>query len=168
MRAGTRPAAGSGSSRTIRSRRSPHISRSLASSRETLAGADAALADAARTGRSLPFPQGPFSAAYNHSYASWIHLQLGELDRATEIMESTAALAEAHGFDFWSIAAAIQRVAIAIFRNLAGDPVDTAALSGQAAELSGLAMVWQMVDARLFLTPVADHGRHDARGDRGC
>ncbi len=117
-------------------------------------GADAALAEAEERAAPLPFPQGPFSAAYNRSYASWIHLQLGELDRATEIMESTAALAEAHGFAFWSIAAAIQRVAIAIFRNLAGDPIDTAALSGQAAELSGLAMVWQMVDARLFLTPV--------------
>ncbi len=116
-------------------------------------GAREAIAEADRQAATLPFPQGPFSAAYNHSYASWIQLQLGDLDEAAAAAEAVARLAEAHGFEFWMSAAAIQKVAIEIVRDSSREPIDSAALSSRAGELAGLAMIWQLLDARLFLSP---------------
>jgi class 3 adenylate cyclase len=118
------------------------------------AGAHEALATADRLAGELPFPQGPFSAAYNGTYAAWIHLQEGALDRAEVVVTDTLALAERHGFSFWILAATTQRVLLDALRAAGARPIDGAALDASAGTLEALVSAWRLVDTRLFLPAV--------------
>jgi hypothetical protein len=118
------------------------------------AGASDALATADRLADELPFPQGPFSAAYNGTYAAWIYLQQGAWDRAEVVIAHTISLAERHGFAFWTLAATTQRTLLDAVRAARSDPVDTPGLDESASTLDALVSAWRMVDTRLFLPAV--------------
>lgn len=130
-------------------------------------GADAAFAAADRLARALPFPQGPFSAAYNLTYTAWTQIQRGQHDYAERTIDQVQTLADGHGFDFWGLAAATQRAELAATRTLRAIAVTPAAASAantaswSAVEpvavsqvLAGLVMAWQMIDTRVFLPTV--------------
>jgi class 3 adenylate cyclase/tetratricopeptide (TPR) repeat protein len=117
-------------------------------------GAADAIAQAEQMAAELPFPQGPFSTAYNSVYGSWIDLELGHLDRAAVSIGDTLTLAERHGFSFWTIAATVQQALLDAVRHRLHDPCDRAALAQQAGVLAGLVVTWQMIDTRVFLPPV--------------
>jgi hypothetical protein len=109
------------------------------------AGAAEAFATAARHAADLPFPQGPFSAAYNESYRAWALLEEGAVDEGRAVAERLRASAEAHGFDFWVVAATT---------SLAEADLLTAPSPAAAAVLGGLAATWRMLGADVFLPQV--------------
>jgi class 3 adenylate cyclase/tetratricopeptide (TPR) repeat protein len=109
------------------------------------AGAAEAFATAERRAAELPFPQGPFSAAYNDSYRAWALVEQGALDEGREVAERLRARSEAHGFDFWVLAATT---------SLAEADLLAAPTSAAAPVLGGLAAMWRMLGADLFLPQV--------------
>jgi class 3 adenylate cyclase/tetratricopeptide (TPR) repeat protein len=133
------------------------------------AGATAAFATADRLAAELSFPQGPFSAAYNLTYAAWTRTQMGDHERAAEAVDRVQSLADRHGFDFWSLAAATQRAELAV-----ADPPDRDALAVTADVLAGLVTAWQVIDTRVFLpaaltscaAALAATGQRDAAAQR--
>ncbi len=117
-------------------------------------GAADALATADGLAAGLPFPQGPFSAAYNGTYKAWILIQEGALDRAEAVLTDTLALAERHGFSFWILAATTNRTLLDALRAADAQPIDLSGLDAYASTLEALVSAWRMVDTRLFLPAV--------------
>ena len=109
------------------------------------AGAAEAFATAECRAAELPFPQGPFSAAYNDSYRAWALLEQGAVDEGREVAGRLRATSEAHGFDFWVLAATT---------SLAEADLLAAPASAAAPVLGGLAAMWRMVGADVFLPQV--------------
>jgi hypothetical protein len=113
------------------------------------AGARAALDRAARLAAELPFPQGPYSAAYNLTYGSWVPLEQGDHEPVARAVDQLQAIADAHGWDQWTVAATTRRLELDAQR---ADPADSAALAALAEAMGGMATLWQVVDVRAFLT----------------
>ncbi len=109
------------------------------------AGAAEAFATAARLAADLPFPQGPFSAAYNDSYRAWALLEQGAVDEGRAVAERLRASAEGYGFDFWVVAATT---------SLAEADLLAAPSPAAAPVLGGLATTWRMLGADVFLPQV--------------
>jgi class 3 adenylate cyclase len=131
------------------------------------AGARAAIAEAARLAAELPFPQGPFSAAYNLTYGSWVHLELDDDEAVDDAVVRLRAIADAHGWDQWTVAATTRRLELDARRAATGapdraeptEPTEPTELAGLATAMAGTTMVWQAVDVRAFLTHlVTCHG----------
>ncbi len=118
------------------------------------AGAERCFAAADRVAAELPFPQGPFSEAYNLTYVSWVRIQMGEYAGAEQASDRMQTLADRHGFDFWSLAAATQRAELMASRARLAEPPDMAALTASADLLAGLVSGWQLIDTRVFLPAV--------------
>ena len=49
----------------------------------------------------LGFPRGPFSLCYGRALDSWIHIEAGQLDRATELVKEVTTRSRQGGFDEW-------------------------------------------------------------------
>ena len=49
--------------------------------------------------------KGPYSHAYERCYEVWVRIELGQLDKAAEIVVQLKADAKRHGFDFWALMA---------------------------------------------------------------
>jgi hypothetical protein len=110
------------------------------------AGAQAALDRAARLAAELPFPQGPYSTAYNLTYGSWVPLEQGDHEPVARAVDQLQSIADAHGWDQWTVAATTRRLELDAQR---ADPASSSAL---AEAMGGMATLWQVVDVRAFLT----------------
>ncbi|MEI2655384.1 MAG: hypothetical protein V9G12_25135 [Microthrixaceae bacterium] len=108
-------------------------------------------ADGRRRTADLPFPQGPFSDCYLHSYEAWVLTELGELDAADRAISRLETLAAEHRFDFWAIAGAAARAILTTRRELAGPSPDAGVLEIQSTTLEGSLMMWQMLDTQLLV-----------------
>ncbi len=102
-----------------------------------------------RTTERLPFPQGPFSRAYVRAYEFWIRFEQGDEAGARGAVEDTAALAEAHGFDFFSVVAITQTAVLDGCNLRASD--DKAGVLHQAGILAGCLTAFQMTGTSVFL-----------------
>jgi tetratricopeptide (TPR) repeat protein len=69
--------------------------------------------------RSLPFPRGPFTVCYVAGMGAAIELFLGDPDRSLELVGEQMALAERHGFTFWTIVSGFY---LAMMDAYEGDP----------------------------------------------
>jgi class 3 adenylate cyclase len=117
-------------------------------------GAQLAFAGSAQSAQLLPYPQGPYSQAYNQAYSSWAAMHLGDFDTAATTIAATLSLADTHGFDFWTIAASTQQVATEVYRSWWDGGGDAGRFAGWAAQLGALAGLWRMVGVVLFLPSV--------------
>ena len=102
----------------------------------------------------LPFPQGPYSLAYNHTYRSWALTHLGAFDEARADADAALALAERHGFDFWTMAGTTQLLAVDVHQACREDSIDEDQLRAAAAGLEGLIDVWKLIDVRVLLPSI--------------
>ncbi|MGI9053153.1 MAG: ATP-binding protein [Ilumatobacteraceae bacterium] len=100
-----------------------------------------------------PFPQGPYSAAYNQTYRAWTLTHLGSFDEAAAHADEALRLAETHGFDFWILAATTQRLAVDVHRVWREGATDVD-LAEHAARLAGLLGMWQLIDVRVLLPSI--------------
>lgn len=116
------------------------------------AGAQAEFDHTYRRVEHLGFPQGPYSAAYAHSYEAWTYIEAGDLDRAAKIVSALAADAERYGFDAWALIAATQRCTVDGVRALATEHVEPAALETHIGTMTMLVEAWRAAEMRMFLT----------------
>jgi predicted ATPase len=119
------------------------------------------MAEALATAEALPFPIGPFTQAYVHTYSAWFHELASEPAAAAAHAIRAIELAAEHGYSTW-LGAATLHLAIA---NAAGDsPSDWIPLME-----CGLDM-WAEAGARLFrpyfLFWLADARRRIGEHDR--
>jgi class 3 adenylate cyclase/tetratricopeptide (TPR) repeat protein len=117
-----------------------------------LVGADTALAAALDHADTIGFPQGPASKCYTLYIKTLACLESGRyLDADAAAMELTMQ-AISHGFDQWSGVAAVMHEAAVAASVLDTAPVESAALSGPIAVLSGWVNGCRFLQARFMLT----------------
>jgi class 3 adenylate cyclase/tetratricopeptide (TPR) repeat protein len=114
-------------------------------------GADAQIEAALGRCRTLEFPQGPFTAAFTHYYASWILIERGDLTGAAAAVASVASIGDSHGFGLWALAAATQQAAIDGLSAISAGIVGRDALVAHAEAVEALVTTWKMLDIALFL-----------------
>jgi class 3 adenylate cyclase/tetratricopeptide (TPR) repeat protein len=117
-----------------------------------LNGAEEQFAESLRRVAVLGFPQGPFSHAYERSFEIWMRIESGQLDRAADIVAELNALAERHGFDFWSLIGATQQATISALSALAAGDIDADELQVHIEILTMFVESWREAEARLFVT----------------
>ncbi|MCW2786935.1 MAG: adenylate/guanylate cyclase protein [Marmoricola sp.] len=126
-------------------------------------GADEHGRRAIELAENLPFPQGPWSAAYTRWYLAWMYMERGEDQRSFALLSEVSTIGEQHGYDSWSLIAMTQHAATTAARDVrtsSGIP-----LAPAAAILGSLVSAWQMVELRNCLTIyLTTLGRVVARG----
>ena len=115
-----------------------------------LPGAEAALADMESRCNTLGFPRGPFSLCYGRALDSWIHIEAGQLDRATELVKEVTTRSRQGGFDEWLMIAASNQAVINAKNALAGES-DAAALELHIQALTAVTQGWRTHDLRTWL-----------------
>jgi class 3 adenylate cyclase len=98
----------------------------------------------------LPFPQGPFSRAYVRTYEGWIRFELGDYAGARRSAADITRLADAHGFDFFSVVGVVHTAAVDGVAALAKGR-DQAAIGNEAAILDGCITALRMTGTILFV-----------------
>lgn len=98
----------------------------------------------------LPFPQGPWSAAYTRWLLAWMYMERGEDERSLALLGETSAISERHGYDSWSLIAMTQHAATTAARDLRGP--GGIPLAHVEAILGSLVGAWQLVEFRICLT----------------
>jgi class 3 adenylate cyclase/tetratricopeptide (TPR) repeat protein len=118
-----------------------------------LAGAEAALEQAARRADELGFPDGPYTKAWGRFVESCVCVEAGQLDRADTLLAELMDCAEEYGFDLTRLMGATQQAAIAALRLLDADGGGTGLLEHVEAMLS-LVDVWRSTEMNLYITCV--------------
>lgn len=117
----------------------------------------------------LPFPQGPWSAAYARWLLAWMWMERGDHDRSMTLLNEISAIGEQYGYDSWSLIAMTQHAATSAARDLSGTGVS---LAPGLAALGALVGAWQMIELRsclsIYLTVLGrlSAGSGDAQGGR--
>ena len=119
--------------------------------RGDLAGAEAALAQAARRAEQLGFPQGPFSLAYTRFAETWMRIETGQLDRAAVLVADMLGEAERHGFDMWWLVGGTQHASVGALASLGADH-DPSGLSAHIATMATLLDTWRTVGLFIYVT----------------
>jgi hypothetical protein len=110
----------------------------------------------------VPFPQGPWSAAYTRWLLAWMYMERGEDQRSFALLGEASAIGEQHGYDIWSLIAMTQHAATTAARDLRS--TGRAAVAPAQAILGSLVSAWQTVELRTCLTVyVTIQGRLAAR-----
>jgi class 3 adenylate cyclase/tetratricopeptide (TPR) repeat protein len=117
-----------------------------------LAGAEQQIAETLRRVADLGFPQGPFSHAYERCYETWMRIEAGQLDRATDIVKELNRQAKQHGFDFWVGIAAVQRATVSALSALSAEDIDPEQLETHIAIMTAIVEGWRAAEAKLFVT----------------
>jgi class 3 adenylate cyclase len=113
-------------------------------------GADSAFVEAIERARSMSFPQGPYSIAYELSVEAWMRMERRQFDRAQDRIERLIDIAAQHGFDVWTMVAVTQQTVLAGLQAL-DRGADAGELAIHAAVLFEMTETWKAVDARYFL-----------------
>lgn len=98
----------------------------------------------------LPFPQGPWSAAYCRWLMAWMLMERGEYQRSFALLGEASTIGEQHGYDIWSLIAMTQHGATTAARDLTSS--GPLSVGPAQAILSSLVSAWQMVELRTCLT----------------
>lgn len=114
-----------------------------------IAGADEHGRRAIEQSEGLPFPQGPWSAAYTRWLLGWMFMERGDHERSFALLSETSALGERHGYDSWSLIAMTQQAATTASLELSSAGGDSTA---SQATLSSFVDAWRMVELRACLT----------------
>jgi tetratricopeptide (TPR) repeat protein len=117
-----------------------------------LGGAEEQLTATIRRVAELGFPQGPYSLAYERCYEVWVRIELGQLDKAAEIVAQLKADAKRHGFDFWVLMATAQQVAVNGLALLSSGKPDPAQLQTHIATMTFTVQSWRAAEATLFVS----------------
>jgi hypothetical protein len=113
-------------------------------------GADENQRRALEMSEGLPFPQGPWTAAYARWYLAWMFMERGDHERSFALLGEASAIGEQHGYDIWSLVAMTQHAATTASRDMSS-PRGVSVAPGQAV-LDSLVSAWQTVDLRNCLT----------------
>lgn len=98
----------------------------------------------------LPFPQGPWSAAYSRWLLAWMYMERGEHDRSFALLNEASTIGEQHGYDSWSLIAMTQHAATKASRDLSS--AVGASIGQTRTVLDSLVGVWQGIELRSLLT----------------
>ena len=133
-----------------------------------IAGADEHGRRAIEQSEGLPFPQGPWSAAYTRWWLGWMFMERGDHEHSFALLRETSAIGERHGYDSWSLIAMTQEAATAASLDLSSASGDS--IASREETLSSFVAAWQMVELRTGLTMYLTMlGRLAAKGgDRGA
>jgi hypothetical protein len=113
-------------------------------------GADAHGQHAIDLSEGLPFPQGPWSAAYARWYLAWMFMERGDHERSFALLGEATAIAEQHGYDNWSLIAMTQHAATTASRDISSGSGESGA--PDPAVPSSLVGAWQAFEPRNCLT----------------
>ena len=116
-----------------------------------LAGAEAALEQAARRADELGFPEGPYTKAWGRFVESCVCVEAGQLDRADTLLTELMDCAEQYGFDLTRLMGATQQAAVAALRLLDADGGGTE-LSEHVETVIALADAWRSTEMNLYIT----------------
>ena len=114
-----------------------------------LADAEAALEAMERRCETLEFPRGPSSLCYGRALDSWIHIEAGQLDRATELVKDLKRRSKQDGFDEWVMIADSNRAVIESKRALLTGERD--AVGRQVQTLTAVTHGWRALELRVWL-----------------
>ncbi|HLN15774.1 MAG TPA: adenylate/guanylate cyclase domain-containing protein [Acidimicrobiales bacterium] len=115
-----------------------------------VASADPEFAAAIQRAEVLPFPQGPYSAAYVLSVDAWMRFERGQLEEAEDRINRMTEIADRHGFDGWKMVAMTQHAVLAAARAL-HEGIDPRELARHASTLVAMIDLWKRFDTRFFL-----------------
>jgi class 3 adenylate cyclase len=99
----------------------------------------------------LPFPHGAFSLCYVLHYGVWVDIENGDFDRARRSVDELIGLATRHGFDFWSVSAAMLSSTLKACVELARSTPDITVLRAENDQQSALRSVITMIDSQAFV-----------------
>ena len=116
-----------------------------------LAGAEAALEQAARRADELGFPEGPYTKAWGRFVESCVCVEANQLDRADTLLTELIDCAEQYGFDLTRLMGATQQAAVAALRLLDADGSGTE-LSEHVETVIALADAWRSTEMNLYIT----------------
>jgi class 3 adenylate cyclase/tetratricopeptide (TPR) repeat protein len=114
-----------------------------------LPGAQLALRALEKRCENLEFPRGPSSLCYGLALDSWIHIEAGQLDRATELVKDLKKRSKQDGFDEWVMIADSNRAVIESKRALLTEADETVINHVQA--LTAVTQGWRAVELRTWL-----------------
>jgi class 3 adenylate cyclase/tetratricopeptide (TPR) repeat protein len=117
-----------------------------------LGGAEEQLTATIRRVAELGFPQGPYSLAYERCYEIWVRIELGQLDKAAEIVAQLKADAKRHGFEFWALIAGAQEIAVNGLAAISSGEPDPAQLQTYIAMMLITVQSWRAAEATLFVS----------------
>lgn len=115
-----------------------------------LADAEVALGAMENRCSTLGFPRGPFSLCYGRALDSWIHIEAGQLDRATELVTELMTRSKQGGFDEWAMIAACNQAVIDAKRAVA-EGADATALKPHVKALTVVTQTWRAIELRTWL-----------------
>lgn len=119
--------------------------------------AELELAQAERRAEQLDFPYGPYSLGYARFINAWIRIEAGELERAAALTDDLTALAERHGFDQWTLVAAVQQSTINARNLLTASDVDAQAAKSALAGFTDLIGELLTLELAIYGTSFAAH-----------
>jgi tetratricopeptide (TPR) repeat protein len=97
----------------------------------------------------LPFPRGPWSAAYARWYLAWLAMEKGDLEGSFALIQEMSTIGEQHGYDVWSLVAMTQHAASTAARDIGN--LDEASTGPGQAILGSLIGAWKAIDLSAFL-----------------
>ncbi|RTL04581.1 MAG: hypothetical protein EKK62_16020 [Acidimicrobiia bacterium] len=109
------------------------------------------LRDARHRAELLPFPHGPFSLCYVLHYSVWMDIERQDLDRARRSVDELVAIAARHGFDFWSVSAAMLSSTVDVRAEMSRPTPDMSALRAEHEVQHVQRSVITMIDSLAFL-----------------
>jgi tetratricopeptide (TPR) repeat protein len=116
-----------------------------------LEGAEAALVQMEARCIELAFPHGAFSLCYGRSIEAWIRAEADQQERAADIAEELASLAQHYGFDEWAMVAASQHAAARALAALAAGSTEPAVLEPHIETMTTVVQTWRAFDVKTFL-----------------
>jgi class 3 adenylate cyclase/tetratricopeptide (TPR) repeat protein len=116
-----------------------------------LAGAEAAFAQTDDRCAKLGFPHGPFTHCYARSLETMTHIEAGQYDRATKLIEEVARRGEQNGFDEWVMIAACNRASMSARTALAAGEADPDTLGVHVQTMTAIVDAWRATETKTFL-----------------
>jgi len=104
-------------------------------------GADEDAERATKLCEDIPFPQGPWSAAYTRWLLAWMYMERGDHERSFALLNEASSIGEQHGYDSWSMIAMTQHATTQACRDLASP--GGVSIRHTRTVLDSLVGVWQ-------------------------
>ncbi len=117
------------------------------------AAADAAMNKAMNRGDELAFPWGPYNQAYASHIEIWLRREVGQLDRAQQLVTDMVERAERYGIDFWhALASTLGQATVQADITLHSDDLDPDQLSAQIEQLTQFTDFWRTLGLYAYQT----------------
>ena len=117
------------------------------------AAADSAMNKAISRGDELSFPWGPYNQAYASHIEIWLRREVGQLDRAQQLVTDMVERAERYGIDFWhALGSTLGQATVQADVSLRSDAVDPDQLSAQIEQLTQFTDFWRTLGLYAYQT----------------